>query len=372
MRIQRLEIHSFPVPFRVVFRHASASRARAENVIVAACSDDGQVGYGEGCPRHYVTGETVESAAAFLRLYADSLTGSVTDVQSLREWTESHREIIDRNPAAFCAAEIALLDLLGKTGGVPVEELLGLSPLSGRFAYSAVLGDAPYPAYWWQYRRYRKRGFRDFKVKVSGDTARDGRKLRLLGKGRGPGLQVRLDANNLWANADDCIRQVTALPHPVYAIEEPLREGDIAGFRRVGAECGAKIILDESLLRVEQLDTLEDPARWIVNLRVSKMGGIIRTLDVARRAADRGLGVIVGAQVGETSILTRAGLTVMHAAGPSLIASEGAFGTHLLRRDLTTESLMFGSDGAIDPKRDGVGAAPGLGLNIRRDDLVSL
>ena len=62
----------------------------------------------------------------------------------------------------------------------------------------------------------------------------------------------------------------------------------------------------------------------------------------------------------------------MHAAGPSLIASEGAFGTHLLRRDLASESLMFGYDGAIDPKRDGVGAAPGLGLNIRRDDLVSL
>lgn len=380
MRVRQLEFSSFPVPFRVVFRHASASRSRAENVIVAAYSDAGQVGYGEGCPRHYVTGETVESAAAFLRLYADSLIGSVTDVQSLRKWTESHREIIDRNPAAFCAVEIALLDLLGRANGLSVEELLGLPPLAGRFAYSAVLGDAPYPAYWWQYRRYRKRGFLDFKVKVSGNPGRDARKLRLFGagrvaggsQGRLPGLQVRLDANNLWTRADDCIRQITALPHPVYAIEEPLQEGDFSGFRRVGAECGSKIILDESLLRVEQLDTLEDPELWIVNLRVSKMGGIVRTLDVARRAADRGLGVIVGAQVGETSILTRAGLTVMHAAGPNLIASEGAFGTHLLRRDLTSESLMFGYDGAIDVQRDGIGAAPGLGLSIRRDDLVSL
>lgn len=382
MRIRRLEVSSFPVPFRVVFRHASASRARAENVIVAACADDGPVGngqvgygpvgYGEGCPRHYVTGETVESAAAFLRLYADSIIASVTDVASLRKWTESHREIIDLNPAAFCAVEIAVLDLLGKANGVSVEELLGLPPLSGRFAYSAVLGDAPYPAYWWQYRRYRKRGFLDFKVKVSGDTARDGRKLRLFAKDHVPWLQVRLDANNLWASADDCIRQITALPHPVYAIEEPLREGDLSGFLRVGAECGSKIILDESLLRIEQLDTLEDPERWVVNLRVSKMGGIMRTLDVARRAADRGLGVIVGAQVGETSILTRAGLTVMHAAGPNLIASEGAFGTHLLRRDLTSKSLMFGYDGAIDPQRDGIGAAPGLGLQVRREDLVSL
>ena len=141
----------------------------------------------------------------------------------------------------------------------------------------------------------------------------------------------------------------------------------MAGFERVGVECGTKIILDESLLRAEQLDRLKDPDRWIVNVRVSKMGGLMRSIEVAQRAAGLGLGVIVGAQVGETSILTRAGLTVMHAARPNLVASEGAFGTHLLKRDLTSESLMFGDDGAIVAEREGVGAAPGLGLDVRRN-----
>ena len=146
----------------------------------------------------------------------------------------------------------------------------------------------------------------------------------------------------------------------------------MAGFERVGVECGANIILDESLLRVEQLDTLEDPERWIVNLRVSKMGGIMRSLDVAQRAANLGLGVIVGAQVGETSILTRAGLTVMHGARPNLMASEGAFGTHLLRRDLTSESLMFGNGGAVVVEQTGIGGVPGLGLKVRSEELVAL
>ncbi len=93
---------------------------------------------------------------------------------------------------------------------------------------------------------------------------------------------------------------------------------------------------------------------------------------LVQRAAGLGLGVIVGAQVGETSILTRAGLTVMHAARPNLVASEGAFGTHLLKRDLTSESLMFGDDGAIIAERESVGAAPGLGLEVRREGLVPL
>ena len=372
MRIQRLEVSSFPVPFRAVFRHASATRAQAENLIVTACSDAGMVGYGEGCPRQYVTGETVESGTAFIRKNAGSFIDSVTDVLSLRAWVDAHQEVIDQNPAAFCAIEIAALDLLGKTNAVPVEELLGLPRLTGRFLYTAVLGDSPYLAYWWQFRRYWKRGFRDFKVKASGDLEHDRRKMRLFSNRTDPRLRVRLDANNLWASADECIRLVNALPHEVYAIEEPLHEGDLAGFERVGVECGAKIILDESLLRVEQLDTLQDPERWIVNLRVSKMGGIMRSLDVARRAANLGIGVIVGAQVGETSILTRAGLTVMHATRPNLVASEGAFGTHLLRRDLTSRSLMFGDDGAVVVEEAGIGGAPGLGLEVRREDLVTL
>ena len=92
LRIQRLEISSFPVPFRAVFRHASASRAQTENLIVAAYSDSGKVGYGEGCPRQYVTGETVGSGAAFIRKYAGSIIDSVTDARSLRAWADAHRE----------------------------------------------------------------------------------------------------------------------------------------------------------------------------------------------------------------------------------------------------------------------------------------
>ena len=96
------------MPFRAVFRHASASRAQAENLIIVAYSDCGKVGYGEGCPLRYVTGETVESGAAFVRKYAGSIIDSVTDAQSLRAWANTHREVIDQNPAAYCAIEIAL------------------------------------------------------------------------------------------------------------------------------------------------------------------------------------------------------------------------------------------------------------------------
>ena len=132
-------------------------------------------------------------------------------------------------------------------------------------------------------------------------------------------------------------------------------------------ERGVRIVLDESLLRASQLDGLDSPERWIANVRVSKMGGIVRSLEVVEKAAKLGMGVIVGAQVGETSILTRAALGVMQAARPVLVASEGAFGTHLLRDDLTVPCLMFGDGGVL---RAPEGAAPGL-VGGARDDAAT-
>ncbi len=372
MRIEALEIFRFPVPFKTVFRHASASRAAAENVIVAARTDAGTVGYGEGCPRQYVTDETAETAASFIRTIAGSITTSVRDVDSLRDWIAAHGAEIDQNPAAFCAVELAILDAIGRETRRPIEHILGLPALAGSFSYSAILGDTPFPIFWWQVYRYRRRGFQDFKMKVSGDPRRDHRRLSHLHKRIGPNLRLRLDANNLWAAANTCITHIDSLGHPVFAIEEPLQAGDLEGFRQVGEACGAKIILDESLLRAEQLDELTDADRWLANLRVSKMGGLIRTIEIANEAAARGIGLIVGAQVGETSLLTRAGLTVMAAQRQHIVASEGAFGTYLLESDLTAPCLMFGDAGALDIDGYECADQSGLGLHVNEAHLRML
>jgi L-alanine-DL-glutamate epimerase-like enolase superfamily enzyme len=366
MRLERLEVCRFPVPFRRAFRHASASRRQAENLIVVARSACGLSGYGEGCPRAYVTGERVEGGAAFLRALVPALSQRVTDLASLRAWIADHRAEIDANPAAFAAAELALLDLLGKAEGKSLEALLGLPPLAGRFRYTAVLGDLPLPLFLWQLWRYRRSDFADFKVKLSGRPARDRSRLaRFRAEER-----LRVDANNLWRRPERAIAHLQRVGVPLAAVEEPLAAGDLAGFARAGEALSARIVLDESLLRLEQLDALPAPERWIANLRVSKQGGLLRSLALAKRAAERGIAVIVGAQVGETSLLTRAALTLMQAAGANLLAAEGAFGTHLLARDLTTPCLMFGRGGVLDTADWPELQAPGLGLEVREAALV--
>ena len=186
----------------------------------------------------------------------------------------------------------------------------------------------------------------------------------MIGRWRDASTRLRLDINNLGTAAAEFSRYVNALGAEVFAIEEPLQAGALEGFREVGRVCDAKIILDESILRVEQVDALHDPEAWIVNLRVSKLEGMLRSLAVADKAAERGIGIIVGAQVGETSLLTRADLSLMQAERKMLMASEGAFGTHLLARDLTEPCLMFGADGTLATGEWRALSRPGLGLDV--------
>ena len=359
MQIRRLETSTFPVPFKRVFRHSSASRRQAENLIVAAHAHDGTIGYGEGCPRLYVTGETVPGCAAFVDKHAESFCSQVGSVDDLRAWIDAHRDAIDENPAAFCAMELAALDLLGKTNGCNIEQLLGLASGPPDVSYSAVLGDMPLPLYRWQLHGFRKRGFADFKVKLSGSPRRDRAKLAPFASRRSSDETVRLDANNLWETPEQCATHLETVGDIAFAIEEPLQPGDIGGCARIAQQCGVKIIADESLRLAQQLEGLQPPSAWIVNVRVSKMGGILRSVDVVAAAARAGIDVIVGCQVGETSLLTRATLAVIASAPGAVVGAEGAFGTHLLASDLTDRTIMWGHGGVLHsrdvPKGSGLG-----------------
>jgi L-alanine-DL-glutamate epimerase-like enolase superfamily enzyme len=362
-----IEIGSYPTTFKVAVRHASAVRKVTDNVICRVTDDAGIVGIGEGCPRSYVTGETSDTARRFLLGVSPAVAACVDrdGLDGLRAWMDEHRADVDENPAAFCALEIAMLDLLARRAGVTIERLLAQEPLGGRFRYTAVLGDNPRLLYAILLQRYLFRGFRDFKIKLSGDLRRDRSKLGRLRR-KDDAVRVRVDANNLWDSPGRCIDHVRALDFRFFGIEEPLAAHDLAGFAEIATAVQTPIILDESGLRREQLAELPgDAAMWMLNCRVSKMGGIQRSLETVQAARALGIGVIVGAQVGETSILTRAALTVAAAAGDELLGQEGAFGTHLLREDLTEPVVMFDRRGVVDAATL-AHHAPGLGLTVAR------
>lgn len=360
--LRSLEMTPLVIPFTTRFKHASADRGETESVVVTATAADGTVGVGEGCPRHYVTGESIASALDFFTSRRRDLL-QLASFDALTAWVRTHAAELDAAPAAWCAVELAVLDVCGRQAGVPLEPLLGLAPLAGEFRYSGVLGDMAPDAFATLADRYHALGLRDLKVKLSGDLARDRAKLAAIAGLDGP-VRVRADANNLWSSVDDAVAGVRALDAPLFAVEEPLvPAGRIDELAHLADRLAIPIIVDESVATAAAVRALPgDARRWIVNLRVSKMGGVLRSLDVVAAARAAGIGVIVGAQVGETSRLTRAGLAVAQAAGAGLVAQEGAFGTLLLSRDVCDPPLMFGAGGRLAVAAHPRLLAPGLGI----------
>jgi L-alanine-DL-glutamate epimerase-like enolase superfamily enzyme len=342
-----LSARPLAIPFKAAFRHASAERAETQSVWVEARSG-AHVGFGEGCPREYVTAETLDGALRFVAAGRERWGKAIGDVEALRAHVSCSRNEIDRNPAAWCAVELALLDLFAKTAGASVEAWVGVSRVEGTFRYTAVIGDSAPAAFDAQLRRYLDAGFRQFKIKLSGDALRDRAKAASLAAAGVPASAVRADANNLFRDAASAIAHLHALGFAFAAVEEPVQAGDFDGMRRVATIVGTRIVLDESLRLAEPLRKLRgEEDVWIPNIRVSKMGGLWRSLEVAREAKRMGMPIVVGAHVGETSVLTRAALTVASAAGEALWAQEGAFGTHLLERDVVEPPLMFGARGEL-------------------------
>jgi L-Ala-D/L-Glu epimerase len=241
--------------------------------------------------------------------------------------------------------------------------LLGLPLLTGPFVYSAVLGAMGTQQFAETLDRYQKLGICGYKIKLSGEFGRDRGNLdTLCAAGIAP-TQVRADANNLWTDPDVAHAYLKSLDFPFSAIEEPLQAGQFAGLSSLAGSLATRIILDESITRESQIAQLPGaPEQWIVNLRVSKMGGLLRSLRLVETCRAQRLGLIIGAQVGETSLLTRAALAVAQASRDILIAQEGAFGTLLLESDAVQPMLIFGAQGELDPRSLQLEHSPGFGL----------
>lgn len=356
----------FESSLRFRFKHASADRSETQNIIVGITDVNGRVGFGEGCPRQYVTGETTNSVHLFLSKYGREIVNSSDDLSKLRAWIGANEKVIDENPSAFCAIELAVLDLIGRRENLTVEALLALPELKQPISYTAVIGDNSPRKTCAIGLAYRLYGFTDFKVKLSGDFARDESRFATLPKR----AKVRFDANNFWNNDDRCIAYLKKLKRPFWAIEEPVEAFNTLSQKTISDQLDTRIILDESLYLKEHLAPLSNFAdQFIANIRVSKCGGILRSIELATKCHSIGVDVILGAHVGETSLLTRAALIVGQSLQKFPMAREGAYGKILLKHDLSEPALRFGLNGVLLPSSYRLSSKSGSGLTVNPESV---
>ena len=367
--IETLEILPLHIPFTQAFVHSRTSRSNSDSVIVRLKGSDGLTGYGEALPRPYVTGEDVPRMVEALRsklgpkamkLNLESGTEALDQIQSFIEGCASldpsSSDVVAWN-ATLCALELALLDWTFKRSGESISNWL--APARGHVVYTGVI-DATDPETAGETAgRYARAKFRTLKVKVGVDD--DMQRLEAVRKAAGDRIEIRVDANGAWTPSEAVLALKRLRAYDISAVEQPVPASDLEGMLRVRNETGVTVIADESLV------TLNDAASLIrmeacdaFNIRVSKCGGLLASNRIAQVGLDAGIQVQVGAQVGETSLLSAAG---RHLAAhlPGVEYVEGSFGTHLLSEDISPEPVMFGYEGRGD-------LLLGEGLGVKVDD----
>ncbi|QDK44563.1 hypothetical protein DOM22_05005 [Bdellovibrio sp. ZAP7] len=351
------------IPFKIKFSHATFEREASSTLWVTLKSNSLE-GLGESCPRPYVTGETKESVAKFLsdpRVQKFAEAGSPEELSRL---IAEDRTWLDQNPSAFCALELAWWDLYGKIKNQSVENIFSGSIQHQRPPNTMVIGLGTPKKMLKTYLRGLFLGFRDFKIKVSPESAKE--LIRFLNH---PAVaatkllkpKIRLDANNSFANFQDLQAVLNQIPFAVWAIEEPFAVDNHQAQTEFLENSKSLLILDESFITVAGLEKYQKHfSRICLNVRISKLGGLVRTQEALVFAEKNNILWGLGCQVGETSLLARAGLLILHKNSHRPLFWEGAFSDHLLSYDPITPKIKLGPWGNLSGEAKLKG--PGLSL----------
>src|SRR5205085_3331949 len=275
MRIRRIAAWQVDLPLHEGSYKWSGGKSVTvfDSTIVAVETDTGLVGYGEVCPLGpaYLPAYAAGVRAGLAEL-APKLLGE--DPTQLAKLNRAMDAALKGHPYVKSAVDVACWDLLGKGAGLPVCVLLGGRYGDDFLLYRAISQEAP-EAMAARVAGYRAEGYRRFQLKVGGDPADDIARIRAVADKLQPGDRLVADANTGWL-MHDAMRVVRGVGDVDVYIEQPcLSYEECLSVRR---HCGHPFVLDES---IDSIDVLlrghADGAMDVVNLKISKLGGLTKT-----------------------------------------------------------------------------------------------
>ena len=274
------------VPYRIAGRYFDA----AEIIFVVVRDETGVEGYGSCSPVAGLTGDDLEIATSALeKRIVPAVAGS--DVTDLAAAVDRAAAATRESRSALAAIDIALHDLHAKKAGVPLVKMLGGA--KRRLVTSITIGIGDPDAMTESARKHVASGFRCLKIKIGEDPSSDLAALRKIRAAVGPGVTIRVDANQGYTpdQAIRVARETEALS--IELIEQPVRLEDVAGMAKVTAASRVPIVADEASKIAAHLPPLiEAKAAHGANIKLMKCGGILegrRMDEILRRAGWRAL-----------------------------------------------------------------------------------
>jgi L-alanine-DL-glutamate epimerase-like enolase superfamily enzyme len=278
------------IPFTI-----SRGTTAEKQVCIAEMEHGGLTAYGEASPSAYY-GDSLEAARSVIEradalVSAESVTGDPYALELLSRRLQAE---FPESPSGRAAVEIAAHDMAARMAGLPLYKMLGLAGLEPPVSSYTVGVEDPglirdglgrlgeYPV-----------------LKIKLGFGREEDLLDMLASETGAVL--RADVNEGW----DLETALDRMPryqerYGIEFFEQPLPRSDREGYRRLMAESGCTVMVDESVT------TPADVLAWAglahgVNLKTMKSGGIRPVIDMIKAARAAGLKVMLGCMI-ETSV----------------------------------------------------------------------
>ena len=352
MRITRITAYKVGLPLHEGSYKWSGGNAVTvfDSTVVQVDTDAGLVGWGEVCPL----------GPAYLPAYAAGVRAGLAELgphllgESPLELDKLNRRMdaaLKGHPYVKSGVDMACWDLLGKAAGQPVCVLLG-----GRYGddfglYRAISQESPADMAA-KVAGYRAEGYRRFQLKVGGDPDVDIERIRAVAAELKTGDRLVADANTGW-RADEALRVVRAVRDVDVYIEQPCPSyEDCLTVRRA---TNHPFVLDEVVDSVGMVVRAHaDRAADVVNLKISKLGGLTRARQARDLCATLGIGMTLEDSWGG-DIVTAAIAHLAHSCPPDYRFTATDFNSYV------TVSVAPDAPRRVNG-RLAAGTAPGLGV----------
>jgi L-alanine-DL-glutamate epimerase-like enolase superfamily enzyme len=328
-----------------------------DSTLIRIETDSDVIGWGESCPL----------GPSYLPAYAEGVRGGIahiapyligevaTNVTALNVKMDS---VLRGHPYVKSALDMACWDILGKSSGLPVSTLLGGGDATSVPLYRAISKDTA-ERMAARVTEYRSQGYSRFQLKVGGEPDEDIERIFSVAEVLGPGEILIADANGGWL-VHQAARVTGAIHELDVYLEQPCQGWEqCLSIRR---RTQLPFILDESIDGVDALlRGHADSAMDMVNIKVSKLGGLTRAALARDVSVEMGLGLIIEDTCGGDIATAAVAHLAQSTPARNLFAST----------DLNGYVTKMLADGA--PRREGgemrASDAPGLGVEPRLEEL---
>ncbi len=359
MKISKISAYRVELPLHETTYKWSGGKSVTlfDSTIIRVETDAGVTGYGEVCPLGpFYLPAYAEGVRAGLRELGPHLLGA--DPRELAKLNRTMDAALKGHPYVKSGIDIACWDILGQSAGMPVCELLG-----GRYAedvplYRAISQDLP-AAMASRVVGYRAEGYRRFQLKVGGDPDVDIARIQAVAAVLQTGDRLVADANTGWVQ-HEAVRIARAVRDIDVYIEQPcLTYEECLAVRR---QTPHPFVLDEN---IDGLDVLlrakADLAMDVVNLKISKLGGLTKTRQARDLCISMGIAMTLEDSWGG-DIATAAIAHLAQSTPPEFLFSTTDFNSYV------TVSTAEGAPQRVNG-RMAASRAPGLGVVPRMDVL---